>query len=454
MSDRRVFILGAGFSRAISEHMPLTDELGSACSALVPSSAVQDFPSNRAGNFENWLSQIAEEQPYLNTSTNLSNQALFYSIGSAIAEVLQRRTQTVLREGWPQWFPVLLRAMHFTRSTAITFNYDTLVECAVASNILFEWGMHQPVPWTELTGDIPSWPPGDVRWGSEPYETFRLLKLHGSLNWYWSEGDATGVSVARRDLPGRFGAAEPYFEEDRRRHLPGRVPFIVPPASAKSVYYRNPISKEMWQQAALNLRLADEVVLIGYSLPLTDLTVGAMLRSAVASSEAKLTVVDLQPDAVAERLQQLGIKSSRITTVGPTDSQSAIERYCLHWTNDISTTAAAELFANGAPTAPMAVVWGPIQLGPVVGFDRNGTQTVLRIEQIAMAGLLDRKVDAPGQMNDALVRLGSLPASGQLSVQRPDGSTDLIIASGSAEFPTGHGKWNILYPSGPTPLAT
>jgi hypothetical protein len=63
--------------------------------------------------------------------------------------------------------------------------------------------------------------------------------------------------------------------------LPGRVPFVVPPSAVKSPYYRNPITREIWLQAAESLRQADRVFVVGYSLPPTDLTFAGMLTDAL-----------------------------------------------------------------------------------------------------------------------------------------------------------------------------
>jgi len=87
------------------------------------------------------------------------------------------------------------------RATLVTFNYDPLIECAVATGLLYEWGQYDSVFWTEIRGDVPSWPPGLAYLAADKAHTLRLLKLHGSLNWYWVPRDASGVSIARRDLP-------------------------------------------------------------------------------------------------------------------------------------------------------------------------------------------------------------------------------------------------------------
>jgi len=59
-----VVVLGAGFARAVSPALPLTDELGAlAVSGLAGTPGV---PSAFApGDFEVWLSRIADDQPHL-----------------------------------------------------------------------------------------------------------------------------------------------------------------------------------------------------------------------------------------------------------------------------------------------------------------------------------------------------------------------------------------------------
>src|SRR5690349_11433785 len=83
-NGRDVLILGAGFSRAISDRMPLVDELGNLClriSSLANDSRVP-VGGFTGGRFETWLSQLADEQPYLTAQENLENQALFLRFSS------------------------------------------------------------------------------------------------------------------------------------------------------------------------------------------------------------------------------------------------------------------------------------------------------------------------------------------------------------------------------------
>ena len=204
-----VFVVGAGFSRAVSDRMPLTDQLGENAlaalrSLLPPRLALERLP--RGLNFEAWLSQLAGDQPYLPDAENAENRAAFQRFSEAIADIIGTRVQEALANPYPEWLLSHLSVPPtITLATVITFNYDTLIECMVATptgilgNPDLQGQLWQGVGWTELTGGLP--PPGDSGLPAEKVDTLRLLKLHGSLNWYWRAGDSSGISVVRRNLP-------------------------------------------------------------------------------------------------------------------------------------------------------------------------------------------------------------------------------------------------------------
>jgi len=62
--------------------------------------------------------------------------------------------------------------------------------------------------------------------------TFRLLELHGAVSWSAAPDDPTGATLAHWVSP----SGEPGGESQRRRNLPGREPFIVPPSTRKLPY--------------------------------------------------------------------------------------------------------------------------------------------------------------------------------------------------------------------------
>ena len=452
-----VLVLGAGFSRSLSDRMPLTDELGNLCLELHGLRQHHRVPEHgfRGGTFETWLSRLADEQPYLAAEENLENQALFLRFSAAIADVLGERVHDALTLGWPEWLPEFLRVSHQCRSTLITFNYDTLIECGVATNLLDDWGAPEPVFWAENLGDVPSWPPGSLRLAATPAHSFKLLKLHGSLNWYWSPGDSTGISVARRVLPGTYNQATRYTEEDRRRELPGRVPFVVPPSATKSPYYRNPIVQEFWRQAAKSLRSAQAVTIVGYSLPPSDLTVASMLTDTLIDSTAPIRVVDINPGPIVDRLISLGLSESRVHAFSAATT-SPIAEFVGSWRDEIGTEVVRKLRGladTAAADQPMLIYWGKDRAAAVVDarrFREDGTT-------------LELVTDSPGnvaratrpRLNDGESELPTLRDAFRGSTDRPLRIRTLseiqtVIGHQTAQKDVGYGsgQWNVLVPSG------
>lgn len=445
-----VFILGAGFSRAVSSLMPLTDELGNACLAFNDLAGARGVPAAfTGGRFETWLSSIAEPQPYHPEPSNLENQVLFVKFSDAIGQVLGSCVHDVLSVPPPRWLAKFVTAAHVRQATVITFNYDTLVECAVDYREIYLPTLAEPVAWTEVTGDVPGWPAGTMRLGASPVDTFRLLKLHGSLNWFWIPGDASGLSVARRLLPGKFEAPAPYTEDDRRRQLPARVPFVVPPSATKSSYYQNRLVRELWIQAGEALEAASHVSLIGYSLPMTDLTVSSMLERTLGGTQVPVHVVDLLPNDIVGRLHRLDVGASA-EVGGVTAAEDHVAKYC----EAISRELVADLQA--APPAftgdPVAVAWTKDQYSAVVDCSAADGVLYLGVENPQLFGqAVRRREDAVLPTLGEL--LGATPREGHWLVALPDGADTEILDRVERHHDMGYGagRWNILLPSASHP---
>jgi len=442
---REVFILGAGFSRALSTRMPLTDELGNACLALNDLRGAHGVPAKfTGGRFETWLSSIAEPQPYLPEPSNLENQVLFVKFSDAIGKVLGLRMHEVLSGPPPTWHVKFVTAAHVRRATVITFNYDTLVECAVDYRSIWLPGLPEPVEWTEVTGDVPGWPAGANRVGASPVETFRLLKLHGSLNWFWTPGDVTGLSVARRLLPGTFNAPQRYTEDDRRRQLPARVPFVVPPSATKSSYYQNRLVRELWIQAGEALEAASHVSLVGYSLPLTDLTVSNMLNRALGGSEVFVHVVDLDPEPIVVRLGALGVAAS-----SEPGSPSAAEEHVTSYCEAISRELVADLRESPPAFAdqPILIAWGVDQFSVVVSFRATASAVLLTVEPSQVLGVATAHRPLP--LPTLRQVLAVTPADGHFLAEVHDRPATELLARVEqvTVFGYGVGHWNVMLPS-------
>ena len=98
MSD--VYLLGAGFSKAISDEMPLLSEL----SGQIKTRGL-DFqaPLTTLGdNLEVWLSYLSQPHPWLRESVNLKNQAMALEITEQIKDVLNQKEQMAVQERLPE----------------------------------------------------------------------------------------------------------------------------------------------------------------------------------------------------------------------------------------------------------------------------------------------------------------------------------------------------------------
>lgn len=337
-----VFILGAGFSRALSSLLPLTDELGNAAVAyanLAPNDP--RLPSGGFANrsFEVWLSRLAEGQPYLLTADNQERSGLFGRVSVAIQEVLLGCQHEALMTLPPAWLSRLLVVMQTNRSTVITLNYDELIEYG------YEWldvrdGDGSIGGSGALINDLPPLANGNNSVSRRC--TFRLLKLHGSLSWSRSPGDVGGETLRRWPLGGTFGSPQEINRSERAHDLPGHEPFIVPPSSTKSAYYGNKITRQIWREAYTDLKSMRRLILVGYSLPLTDITVAGMIEEGLRGRNVPVYVVNPGAQEVVANLAELGVRHGDIKVF---DGEHAVENFVFSYRNEAAQALSRSLLA-------------------------------------------------------------------------------------------------------------
>lgn len=117
-------------------------------------------------------------------------------------------------------------------------------------------------------------------YGGTDYETYRLLKLHGSINWYYS--------AAKEKTSEQIYLFRGSKEEKESKDL---VPVIIPPVLDKTGFFKHSTIKSMWSEAKNLFKEAKKVHIIGYSIPQTDLTVKFMLQSYIPE-DCEVTIVN------------------------------------------------------------------------------------------------------------------------------------------------------------------
>lgn len=243
----------------------------------------------------------------------------------------------------------------------MTFNWDTLLDRALAEATRWrpDWGYG--VEPRALFDD--GWRDPDERRA----DSNKLIKLHGSTNWLtaYSRTDGRGHIVSGQDIdPGAFAVFErstrPYacfkgrytggFERYSYGYYPPNLPFpgrpagdgrvfvrmtprfpwtpdgtapddglvsmplIIPPVRNKSYEFFGDLFRTLWSQAEDALALADEVTIIGYSFPPTDVQSDQLFRRAFSrrSSMPTVSILDPDPRPVAARMADLGIDADHL----------------------------------------------------------------------------------------------------------------------------------------------
>jgi len=332
LTRKDVFILGAGFSKAVNELFPLAAELLGPIEDALGQDLTSGVRRKGGEGFEQWLSRLAEDQPYLSPDNNLERSVAFLRVSQKIGEILTERENEALKCPIPDWLAKLIFAWHIRQATVISFNYDNVVEAAVQSQYLPMYFAGYldgyPVRTHDILNRLPPLPPARVheetsvptfqnggRWDvssdylaqPSPTNTFRLFKLHGSISWYWVSDDLTGVTLQRWPDIGKFGDPMGDRRAEIARQLPGRVPFIAPPSSTKSKYLGNPVIRKLWQDAYGALQKAEHVYFLGYSVPQQDLAAMGLIIEGIGdrTPSPAITVVDKRSTRVIDNLASL-----------------------------------------------------------------------------------------------------------------------------------------------------
>ena len=322
---RDVFILGAGFSKAIAMQMPTMVELGAEVRerlAEVPSLS-SAIPDSLGDNIELWMTYLSQPQPWLREPDIYLHRSLGGRIRRSIAAVIEERTAQASASLAPDWLRRLILSWHRREAVIITLNYDTLVEKA-ARDLKVSENISALLP-------VDIYPPyfaniasrsGVGLWGRNSDRTFRLLKLHGSVNWYYSgREEFHGETIFFSDVP-EFGPvcdeAAHYATTRRLRDMAAdKETLLIPPVAEKNTYVNNETVRGLWKDAAAALQAAAALYIIGYSLPISDLGMQFFLAGSSPDADSPVHVVNTDKNTLERYRKFLQRPDIRADYVGP-----------------------------------------------------------------------------------------------------------------------------------------
>ncbi len=158
----------------------------------------------------------------------------------------------------------------------ISFNYDCVIDYALARHGKGKWnprygyGFNLGPRGANLTGDE-VWTPTSP---ADKETTIHLHKLHGSLHFKFGTRNDKKVALKQR----------PYTKQHGTPHYS-----IIAPESNKA--YDTGLFATLWANAAEALGHARNLLVIGYSLPATDLHATALFRTSIRRDQLNSLVV-------------------------------------------------------------------------------------------------------------------------------------------------------------------
>ena len=303
-----VFILGAGFSKALYHKMPTMEELSSAVRTNLKAIRVPmpDALEKLGNNIELWMTYLSHAQPWIKPYENDLNKGFAGLLRDQIKRIIEAKTEAAARSSLPHWLIDLIKSWHRRRATIITLNYDTLVERASRDLQITDKikGVHPSQMYPPYFANILA-RSGVAVWGGADITTFSYLKLHGSTNWYYSGRDNFyGETIFFGDVAPFCSDSLSLEEESVSMPYEDKQALIIPPVTEKTTYFNSETIRGLWHRAGVALSNATQVFVIGYSLPDSDVGMRLFLTGNQPTARTPFYVIDTNAE-VTKRYESI-----------------------------------------------------------------------------------------------------------------------------------------------------
>lgn len=327
--DRVVIVLGAGatisemMSPSPPQTLPPTDanflQTSEVCEPQAFAKFEEAFNAYWAGGEAYPLRRQRMEQVFADAFLSVAQTSGKSKRGRAarrlsdmLVPLLRDTLHHTTRKAAPREHVELLRQVHDKKPSAvdvISFNYDVLADRALRSGNGKYWNWNHQDGYGFKPDNL-----GAPRTKSE----IRLLKLHGSMNWYIPVPGKTRKTVfnpkAAVYVPKPSSeSGSPVWHRRQRRlgHSRRQIfPLMVPPVFEKGTQLGGRF-RGLWDQAASALQDAQLVIVWGYSLPLTDYHAELLFARGARRSGSRLIVVNPSLEALARVTSVCGHRWNR-----------------------------------------------------------------------------------------------------------------------------------------------
>lgn len=290
-----IFILGSGFSKAINENMPLTNNLKNDIEAKIKTSNTYFnweiynslIENKNISDFEEIISLLFQNFPWKSDEEQNNYYSIFLTFSKFLSIIIKEKQET----NNYKTNPILKKFIDYikkNKSIIITFNYDTILETAAQPTLgpIMSPNEYYKMPITKLVDRIASG--ATAKYGED---IFRLLKLHGSINWYYS-----GQRLYQ-PLQVYLEIGYPW-EKDEEIAKKDLYPLIIPPVFDKTSFMNLNFVNVIWRDAKEFLYNADRIYIIGYSIPDADLNIKLMLKTCI-KKDAEIILVNTDESIIS-----------------------------------------------------------------------------------------------------------------------------------------------------------
>jgi hypothetical protein len=255
-------------------------------------------------NFEHLLTYLSSDLPWKSEEQIYTDRALYSKISDTIVSIFNEKARFTIKRR-QEIYEVYRNLFNFFSKNDqnvdfISLNYDLLLEIILDYSFKNKGGKfdeNDQIVSTRMYQFAMSWilSRSAPRHGPDVRRTNpRIVKLHGSINWFWT-GTSASETIYCKIL---------HKGEEEENIDAGLTPYIIPPVMDKNVFYNHTIIKSLWKKAKELLYNADEIYIIGFSFPQTDISVRFLFQSSLEGKQPNIYVVNKVDEVLKASLYQ------------------------------------------------------------------------------------------------------------------------------------------------------